>query len=201
MLPATGCGASLASPPDMDSFAPFADWLGRTEERRDTITATPSAALAATLDRRRSPTRARHAAAAALALALLPAAAPAMRDRRRRPPEARRLPAAGAAAAPHVGRQPARFARPAAHRRRGRPGPRASPRRRSSRRLGPAGVRDRRARDRRRRRHRDQRRARHRLPRLARRRRAARAAAGRADRRVLRAPSPPTRCCCSAIRR
>jgi len=35
----------------MDSSDPYAAWLGRTEERRDTVTATPVAALAATLDR------------------------------------------------------------------------------------------------------------------------------------------------------
>ncbi|MDQ6638759.1 MAG: acyl-CoA dehydrogenase, partial [Pseudomonadota bacterium] len=35
----------------MDPSDPYADWLGRTEERRDTVTATPVAALAATLDR------------------------------------------------------------------------------------------------------------------------------------------------------
>src|SRR6476659_5874868 len=35
----------------MDPSDPYAAWLGRTEERRDTITATPVAALAATLDR------------------------------------------------------------------------------------------------------------------------------------------------------
>ena len=35
----------------MEPTDPFAPWLGRTEERRDTVTATPMAALAATLDR------------------------------------------------------------------------------------------------------------------------------------------------------
>src|SRR6187455_2310645 len=35
----------------MDPSDPYAAWLGRTEERRDTVTATPVAALAATLDR------------------------------------------------------------------------------------------------------------------------------------------------------
>ncbi|HEY4958156.1 MAG TPA: MaoC family dehydratase N-terminal domain-containing protein [Caldimonas sp.] len=35
----------------MNPSDPLAAWLGRTEERRDTITATPMAALAATLDR------------------------------------------------------------------------------------------------------------------------------------------------------
>jgi 3-methylfumaryl-CoA hydratase len=35
----------------MDSPDPFAAWLGRTEERRDTITAAPMTGLAATLDR------------------------------------------------------------------------------------------------------------------------------------------------------
>jgi len=35
----------------MEPSDPYAAWLGRTEERRDTVTATPMAALAATLDR------------------------------------------------------------------------------------------------------------------------------------------------------
>ena len=35
----------------MDPSDPYAAWLGRTEERRDTVTATPVRALAATLDR------------------------------------------------------------------------------------------------------------------------------------------------------
>jgi len=35
----------------MEPTDPFALWLGRAEERRDTVTATPMAALAATLDR------------------------------------------------------------------------------------------------------------------------------------------------------
>ena len=35
----------------MDPSDPFAPWLGRTEERLDTVTTTPMAALAATLDR------------------------------------------------------------------------------------------------------------------------------------------------------
>ena len=35
----------------MDSPDPYAAWLGRTEQRLDTVTATPVAALAATLDR------------------------------------------------------------------------------------------------------------------------------------------------------
>ena len=38
-------------PSPMDPSDPYAAWLGRTEERRDTVTATPVAALAATLDR------------------------------------------------------------------------------------------------------------------------------------------------------
>src|SRR6476659_6392535 len=40
-----------SAPSPMDSPEPYAAWLGRTEERRDTVTATPVAALAATLDR------------------------------------------------------------------------------------------------------------------------------------------------------
>ena len=35
----------------MDTTDPYAAWLGRTEKRHDTVTATPVAALAATLDR------------------------------------------------------------------------------------------------------------------------------------------------------
>jgi 3-methylfumaryl-CoA hydratase len=38
-------------PMPMEPTDPFAPWLGRTEERHDTVTATPMAALAATLDR------------------------------------------------------------------------------------------------------------------------------------------------------
>lgn len=39
----------------MEPTDPFAPWLGRTEEHRDTVTATPLAALAATLDRDDAP--------------------------------------------------------------------------------------------------------------------------------------------------
>ena len=89
-------------------------WVGRSETVHDQIGATPVQALDATLDHPAAAGGAGHGAAAAVALAVLPAAAPAERDRRRRPRPARRLPAAGAAAAPHVGRQPVRVPRAAA---------------------------------------------------------------------------------------
>ena len=47
--PTRGAANSRRRP--MDPTDPYAAWLGRTEERRDTVTATPVAALAATLDR------------------------------------------------------------------------------------------------------------------------------------------------------
>jgi 3-methylfumaryl-CoA hydratase len=53
MTAARGTRGRIAAPPlrSMDSPDPFAAWLGRTEERHDTISAAPLAALAATLDR------------------------------------------------------------------------------------------------------------------------------------------------------
>ena len=85
--------------------------------RSDRVTATPVAALAATLDRDDPAAEGRRRAAAAVALAVLPAALPAIGDRSRRPCEARRLPAAGAAAAPDVGRRALHVPRTAARRR------------------------------------------------------------------------------------
>ncbi|MDQ6685715.1 MAG: MaoC family dehydratase N-terminal domain-containing protein [Pseudomonadota bacterium] len=43
--------------PDSRADAPYADWIGRSETRRDTITAAPPAALSATLDRDDAPPR------------------------------------------------------------------------------------------------------------------------------------------------
>src|SRR6185312_5634600 len=54
---------------------------------------------------RRPGPRARHGAAAAVALAVFFAAAAPERDWPRRPRQTRRLPAAGTVAAPHVGRR------------------------------------------------------------------------------------------------
>ena len=150
---------------------------------------------------RRSRARHRHAAAAALALALLPADGTPERARSRRPCPARRLPATGAAAAPDVGRQPARIRPPAARRRRG-PAHVADRRRdEQERALRAARLRHRRARDRQRRRRRDPRGARHRLPRAARPGRTGGRAARRRATRLSRARSSPTTCCSFATRR
>ena len=97
------------------------DWIGRTETVSDMVTPTPFAALSATLDRPAE----RPAAGTPLPplwhwLYFLPLHRQS-RDRPRRPRAARRLPAAGAAAAPHVGRQPVRVPPAAAHRRRCHP--------------------------------------------------------------------------------
>src|ERR1700712_245391 len=57
MNPPCASRRHTAAPPPrpMDPSDPFAAWLGRSEERRDTITAAPMAALAATLDRDDAP--------------------------------------------------------------------------------------------------------------------------------------------------
>ena len=60
----------------------FSDWIGRSETRHDVFGATPVAALNATLDHPALDVAPRHAAAAAVALAVLPAAAPPERTRR-----------------------------------------------------------------------------------------------------------------------
>ena len=69
-------------------------WVGRTESHADVVTPIPVAALAATLDRDDPPPANGDSAAAAVALAVLPAALSTVGDRSRRTCEARRLPAA-----------------------------------------------------------------------------------------------------------
>ncbi len=181
-----------APPHAMDPSDPYAAWLGRTEERRDTVTPTPVAALAATLDRDDPAPAAGTRAAAALALALLPAAGTAERDRRRRPSAPRRLPAAGDLAAPHVGGRPALVPAAAARRRRDDAHLAHRQHRREAGALRAARLRHRRARDRDRGRRRAARGARHRLPRPAGTGRD-RDPGGRADRRDLLAPDRPRR--------
>ena len=92
----------------MEPGSAWRDWIGRYETAHDVVNPTPYAALSATLDRAAGAAAARHAVAAAVALAVFPAAASSIDARARRARRARRLPAARAAAAPDVGRQPAR---------------------------------------------------------------------------------------------
>ncbi len=65
---------------DRDTAATLEGWVGRTESASDRVTPVPIAALAATLDRDEPPPRAGDAIAAALSLAVLPAAASALGD-------------------------------------------------------------------------------------------------------------------------
>ena len=79
------------------------EWIGKSEAVSDIATATPYAALAATLDRAPERPSARHAATRVVALALLSSASSAIGNWARRPRQARRILAAGAAAASDVG--------------------------------------------------------------------------------------------------
>ncbi len=99
------------------SLEKLEEWIGRTQSVEDLAAPFPVRALAATLDEG-DPDPEMAIRCRPLALALLPGDRAAIEDRARWPRRARRLPAAGAAAPPHVGRQPLHLRRRASTRRR-----------------------------------------------------------------------------------
>ena len=134
-LPIGAQPSCLASMP-MDKpmqFDHLRDWIGRSEQRSDEITAMPIAALSATLDRDDPPPLPGSDLPPLWHWMYFNPIAKASETRRRRPSEARRLPAAGRTAAPHVGRRPARIQPSAARRRRSDAHVARSPMSRSSR--------------------------------------------------------------------
>ena len=201
----TAAARTLAPRPSalspMDPSDPYAAWLGRTEERRDTVTATPVAALAATLDRD-DPAPGAGTTLPPLWhwLYFLPLAQ-AERDRPRRPPAPRRLPAAGGIAAPHVGGRAALVPAAAAGRRRDDADVADREHRQQAGALRAARLRHRRARDRDGGRRRRCARSTTSSTATCRRRARPRSRPPRRPTRPSRARSPPTTCCSSAIRR
>ena len=102
-------------------------WIGRSTEASDIVTAQLVKGLRATLFQEIGEPEAGRRRAVDRALVPGAAGVSDVGARPRRPPDPRRLPAAGAAAAPDVGRRRAGILRCLARRRRGDSGPRASP--------------------------------------------------------------------------
>jgi hypothetical protein len=87
----------------------FREWMGKAETVSDIVTATPYAALSATLDRSARRPETATTLAGALALALFPASASTIRNWSRWACETRRFFTAGSLTPAHVGRQSVRI--------------------------------------------------------------------------------------------